>query len=250
MTLKEFQAQWSKEISRIKRAIGRLESRGYTVDYELPERPKGIAPRQLQELRSETTHAKMIKRSTYVTKEGEIISGYQAETQARKESARKGQLTRKRKQYKDQQKRYKEWQQKKRMEQWKEKSLPQFSTVVLENLRRQLSAMSRGFQSNFARVRQRANVWEQTIVYKTEVARSLLEMLELKVAQEGERKIALQLETQASKVNEYLEGLIQASTQQQINDASVPLATIINGSSLTKEQSEALTPDDWESILD
>ena len=249
MTLKEFQAQWTKEVSRIKRAIKRLESRGYTVDYKLPERPKGIAPRQLQELRSETTHAKLISRSTYITKDGEIISGYQAETKARKESARKGQLTRKRKQHKEQQKRYKEWQQQKRMKEWEEKSLPQFSTVVLENLRRQLASMSRGFQSTFASTRQRANVWEQTIVYKSEVSRSLLEMLELKVAQEGERKIALALESKASQVNEYLEGLIQASTQQQVNDASVPLATIINGSSLTKEQSEALTPDDWETIL-
>lgn len=239
MTVKEFQSQWSKEINRIKRAIKRLESRGYTVDYELPERPKGIAPKQLQELRSETTHAKLIRRSTYVTKEGELISGYQAETRARKKSARKGQLTRKRKQFGEQQRRYKEWKEKKEMGEWKEKTLPKYSTIALENLRRQLESWSRGQQSAYSSIRN--PVWKKAVGSKIDMSSTLLNLLETKIAELGERRMALQLETKASELNEALDEFIMASRQEQVQDASVRIATIINGASLSKQESEELT---------
>lgn len=236
--LTPMQRAWSKEISRIKSAIRRLEARGYQVDYTIPERPDRITKKTIANLRSETTAPKMLSRSTYVTKDGEIISGYQASTEARKRSGRKGALTRKQRQH---EKRYKEYEQRKQLERWKEKSEPQYSTNVLENLRRQLASWSRGQQSALSAVRNPH--WKKTIQFKMEFSTTLLNLLDSKIAEEGERRVALRLETNASIVNEALERFIEDSDQDKVKDASVQIATIINGKSLTKEESEQLAKD-------
>lgn len=239
--LTPMQRAWSKEISRIKRAIRRLEARGYQVDYTIPERPDRITKKTIANLRSETTAPKMLGRSTYVTKDGEIISGYQAPTEARRRAGRKGALTRKQRQHEKRTKRYKEYEQEKQLERWKEKSEPQYSTNVLENLRRQLASWSRGQQSSLSMIRNPH--WKKTILSKMEYSTTLLNLLDSKIAQEGERIVALRLETHASIVNEAIEHFIEASEQDEIRDASVQIATIINGQSLTKEESEQLAKD-------
>lgn len=239
--LTPMQRAWSKEISRIKRAIRQLEARGYQVDYTIPERPGRITKKTIANLRSETTAVKMLGRSTYVTKDGEIISGRQASTEAHKRAGRKGALTRKQRQHKQKQQEYKEYQQRKQLERFKEKTLPQYSTLVLENLRRQLSSWSRGQQSSYSNVRNPH--WRKALGAKMELSTSLLNLLEAKIAQEGERKVALRLETQASVVNEALERFVLSSRQEDVQDASVQIATIINGQSLTREESEQLTYD-------
>lgn len=238
--LTALQSQWSKEISRIKRAIKSMESRGYQVDYTLPERPSRVTKKAITELRSETTHAKLLSRSTYITSDGEIISGYQAETKARKESARKGQLTKLNKRNKQKTKSYKEYQQAKEKQRLKEKTLPRFSTRVLENLRSQLKSWSSGYESSLSSIKSNS-AWKNLLMLKIQLSTVLLDLLDSKVAQEGERRVALRLETNASIINEALEIFVLDSDENRVQDASVRIATIINGASLSKEESEYLT---------
>lgn len=100
MKYKEFLSLWNKEVKRVKRLMREAGKRGYTFDYEFPETPTRVSPKKLEEFRWETTPTRMYKRATYVEPEtGEILTGYQRREQERKKSARKGQRTRARNQW-------------------------------------------------------------------------------------------------------------------------------------------------------
>ena len=99
MTLKEFQKLWKKEVKKIEKKIRRWEEKGFKIDYEFPEMPKGIAPRQLEDLkRSGTKEHILYRHSTYTAPDSDTtVSGYQGLQLLRKQSAKKGQATKRKK---------------------------------------------------------------------------------------------------------------------------------------------------------
>jgi len=243
----QFHKQWKKEVARIKRAIKSLQQRGFTVDYTFPEMPEHISPKKLAELRSETTPAKMLSRSTYVTKDGEIISGRQAQTEMHKKAGRKGALTKKRNEYA----RYREKKEKERLESaWKAQPREQMreaypdrnivtkTGTVLATLEESLKEWERPTAEILAGYRYNRN-FELTLIAKQKSANALLNLLETKINNEGETRVMYSLEANATEINSALEDFNKASGEDQVNTHTVKLATLINGASLTKEQSEA-----------
>lgn len=243
----QFHKQWKKEVARIKKAIKSLEQRGFTVDYTFPEMPEHISPKKLAELRSETTHVKMLGRSTYVTKDGEIISGRQAETEMRRKAGRKGALTRKRNEYA----KYREKKEKERLQSaWKAQPREQMREAypdrnivtkkgtMLATLEESLKEWERPTAEILSGYRYNRN-FELTLIAKQRSANALLNLLEARINAEGETRVMLSLEVNATEINSALEDFNKASGEDQVNTHTVKLATLINGASLTKEQSEA-----------
>lgn len=262
------QELWHKEITRIKRLIRRMESRGYRVDYVLPERPDMITKKTIADLRSETTSAKMTSRSTYVNKDGEIISGYQAQTEVRKRGARKAQLTKQFKKQRTKREEYRKWleekqrekreqrqrdiespynerrefekYQKKRRDEGKDTdSIAYQSSTILHRLRSELDKWSRLYIDQ--RLLKNRPDFVNAMLSKKSNANGLLALLDECIAKEGERRIVLRLETKATEINEALSDFNRSSTSSNVESATVRLATYIKGSSLTQEESEYFT---------
>lgn len=230
------QLEWAKEIRRIKGFIKRIEKRGYTIDYELPTQPKRITKQALRELRSETTAPKMYKRATYTTKEGELISGTKARTEERKKAARKGQLSRKKRDYN----RWKEERaQEKRDQRWEDRQTAYQTGAILWKLRNELGKWTR--MSIDQRLLKGRPDFINAILAKKDNANGLLALLDECIAKEGERRVVLRLEAKATEINEALSDFNRSSTSGDVESATVRLATLIKGSSLTQEESEYFT---------
>lgn len=98
---------YSRELSRIKRGIKRLEQRGYTFDkppVKEVTRPTRLSVEKLQKI----TAKDLYKYAKYTTEEGKKISGEERRKQERQESAKKSAETRRRKKaWEEQQEKFK-----------------------------------------------------------------------------------------------------------------------------------------------
>lgn len=99
--LTQNQAEYKKQVARIRRAANRLIKSGYRFDVNLseiiPERPKRISKSYLKELQK-ITPPKLRKHTTALDLEhGQPISGTEAFKQARKAAAKRGAITRRHK---------------------------------------------------------------------------------------------------------------------------------------------------------
>lgn len=103
------QKAYSKEVTRIKRAIKRLEQRGYIFEkqpFKEATRPTKASITKLEKL----TTAELYKKAKFTTPEGKKISGEERRKQERSESAKKGVETRQRKKaYEEQREKFKQW---------------------------------------------------------------------------------------------------------------------------------------------
>lgn len=221
MTLKEFQRLWAKEIKRIENAISRLQKRGYTVDYEKPKTPKGIAPKQLEELKSETTPQKLLKRAEYKDPTtGETLSGYKGRERERKKAAEKGKRTRKKRKYLE-----------------SKKPLASKELAIATNLRAFLSKWSteRPDLQSYGNPH-----FRDVLGYKREKATELLSLYNAKEIQDPDN-FYRRLEMSAEELNSLMEEYNRASSQESTDVCAVEIATIINGESLSFEESASLT---------
>lgn len=90
----EVAKEYSKQVRRIKDFMRRAEKRGFSFDYELPQKPRWIKKSDVNRLKGVTPNY-LYTKAIYVQKEtGEVISGTKRRTQERKEAAAKGQRTR------------------------------------------------------------------------------------------------------------------------------------------------------------
>lgn len=210
---------WLKELAKIQRRIKRLEKRGYSFpEYSKPELPKRVTQKELERMRTEYTPQKLYKQAEYKTKAGETVSGYQGRKLERQESARKGQATKRKREYQKQ-----------------IENAPRISSVMYSNLREFLSQLStvqyKGIRRGYSEV----------IYEKKESAIELLSLLDSTIATEGEQSVFTRLEAQATELQSAMNDLYLASTQEQVNASSVRIATIIKGESLTLSESESFT---------
>ena len=229
----QFHKQWKKEVARIKRAINSLEKRGFTVDYTFPEMPEHISPKKLAELRSETTPVKMLSRSTYVTKEGEIISGRQAQTEMHKKAGRKGALTRKRREH--QERTQKDWRQR-----FEDRRTAYQAGQIFWRLKRELEKWTSADPID-VRLLNRHPEFAQVVYAKKNNANALLQLLEDRINAEGLDAVMTDLTYHADSINSALQDYNRASKSGDVEDATVRLATLLKGSSLTQEESKVFT---------
>lgn len=220
MKYSEFAEEWKKVIASTKRFIKGAEKRGYKFDWQEPELPEHVSPKKLRELKWSTQRQKLYQRAEYTAPSGEILSGYQGQTFERKRSAKKGQETRRKKEF---QKRAQE--------------APRISSTIYKNLRDSLVELStteyKGARRNLR--------WADVMYAKKENAQSLLSLLDSKIAQVGEYELFSRLEEKAPEIQGYLSNLYLASTQEQVNSSAVALATLINGETLTVQESANYT---------
>ena len=220
---------WEKEINRIKRFIKRATKRGYKFDFELPDTPKRITQKMLKELRAETTPTKLYAQAEYSDlTTGEILTGKEGRKRERQKASKKGQQTKRLKQYR-QQYQYE----------------PQVVSTMYFNLRDFLKEIStteysslhvthrKGYSMNLR--------WMELIEKKRDSANYLLELLDDRIATEGESKVFTRLEANRSEVEEAMNSLKQASTQDEIYPPTVMLATYITGGSLSRDEAIAYT---------
>lgn len=210
---------WLKELAKIQKRIKRLEKRGYSFpEYHKPELPKRVTQKELERMRTEYTPQKLYKQAEYKTKAGETVSGYQGRKLERQESARKGQATKRKREYQKQ-----------------IENAPRISSVMYSNLREFLSQLStvqyKGIRRGYSEV----------IYEKKESAIELLSLLDSTIATEGEQSVFTRLEAQATELQSAMNDLYRASTQPQVNTVTVQIATIIKGESLTLSESESFT---------
>lgn len=103
------QKAYSKEVTRIKRAIKRLEQRGYIFEkqpFKEATRPTKASITKLEKL----TTAELYKKAKFTTPEGKKISGEERRKQERSESAKKSAETRRLKRtYEEQREKFKQW---------------------------------------------------------------------------------------------------------------------------------------------
>lgn len=229
----QFHKQWKKEVARIKRAIKSLQQRGFTVEYTFPEMPEHISPKKLAELRSETTSVKMLGRSTFVTKEGEIISGRQAETEMRKKAGRKGALTRKRREYEKSK-------QASREKRFEDRRTVYQTGSVLWRVKRELEKWTTSDPID-VRLLSTHPEFANVVISKQQNANALLQLLETRINTEGLTKVIDDLEANADEINQALQDYNRASKSGDVEDATVRLATLLKGSSLTQEESKIFT---------
>lgn len=219
MKLTSNQLQWQKELKRIKSFIKRAEKRGYTFkDYKMPEaRPKRITKKMLQELKSETTPAKLYKQAEYKdSTTQETLSGYAGRKRERQKASKKAQRTRRVNKYKE-----------------RTEEAPRISSTIYINLRESLRELAtteyKGARRNLR--------WADVMYAKKENAQSLLSLLDTKIAEEGESSVFQRLEENAEEIQNAISNMYLASTQEQVNASAVSIATVINGGSLSVQDS-------------
>lgn len=86
------QELWNKEVKRIKQFIRRATKRGYIINIEIPNRPKRVTRKAIQQLKFYTPQ-KIYEMSEYITGSGEVVSGIQGRKIERREASRKAVLT-------------------------------------------------------------------------------------------------------------------------------------------------------------
>ena len=85
---------YRKAVSAFFRKVRSMARRGYVIDVTLPKEPKRITEASVRRVKK--TSSELYKKSSFVTEEGEVLSGEEGRKYERKRSARKAAETRKR----------------------------------------------------------------------------------------------------------------------------------------------------------
>lgn len=216
MTLSEFQALWKKEVKKIKKKIRGWEEKGFKIDYKFPEMPKGIAPRQLEDLkRSGTTEHILYRHSTYTAPDSDTtVSGYQGLQLLRKQSAKKGQATRRKKQAEN-------------------RETVKQEIITYDNL----LAFFRRYTVNpvswvgTTKTRRKSNRYGEVLMTRQDRAIELSALLEFVRERDG-RALFQRLQDNATELQSLMSEFELTSSQESVNACATEFATIINGESL------------------
>lgn len=208
------QQAWQKELRRLKQFIRRAKKRGYTFDENvIPETPKKITQKRLSEIRGIKPDTLYAQAEFFNPDTGETISGTAGRTFERKRSAKKGQLTRAI-----------------RKAQESEVSLPQQSSLILQNIRDILNQFTPSSR------------WSNYWVQKKENDKNQLEnLLNSTIAQDGEYVVADRLQNYAGDIERILNSVMYGSDEEQVQFDMVEFATILKGRSLTQQEASDLT---------
>lgn len=217
------QKLWQKEIKRIKSFIKRAEKKGYTFDYNIPETPKRVTKQSLRELKSETTPTKMYAKSTWTDwVSGETESGKEHKKQVRKEAGLKAQKTKKQKAFRE-----------------GKITAPSITSVTFSSLKEFLLQYSQA--PELTQNRNRGwTPYTEAIFAKYHSANMLLDLLQAKIAEEGESAVYQRLQDNAVEINSLMADFTLASKANQVQACTTSFATIINGKSLTMEEAKEL----------
>lgn len=199
------QQLWSKEVRRIKNFIRRASKRGFEFNANIiPEMPKRVTKKALQELRRQTTPNRLYMQATYHLASGQTtgVRGRQIERQT---AARKAARTRAEK---------------------GEIKLPPQGRLTLNNFLRTFTEA--GFDTTWS-----AYMREM----KTEDRNRAVNMVERAVAQFGEEVVAQRIQDNAMRISELAERIAWDSKPTEVNLDLNELATILFNGAFTLEQS-------------
>lgn len=93
----EAELLYNKQVQRINRFIRNAEKRGFRFDKTdiLPQKPKKPTMASVRKLKA-LTPEKLYKKTTYMTDDGRVVTGYKGRQEERRKAARKGKQTRER----------------------------------------------------------------------------------------------------------------------------------------------------------
>ena len=200
------QQLWSKEVRRIRNFIKRASKRGFEFDANIiPEMPKRVTKKALQELRRQTTPNRLYMQATYHLASGQTTTGLRGRQIERQAAARKAART--------------------RAEKGKIK-LPSRGRLTLDNFLRTFTEA--GFDTTWS-----AYMREM----KTEDRNRAVNMVERAVAQFGEEIVAQRIQNNAMRISELAERIAWDSKPTEVNLDLNELAVILFNGAFTLEQS-------------
>lgn len=216
MTLSEFQALWNKEVKRVQKLIAKYTKKGFNINYTMPKQPKGIAPKQLEDFRHESTKEKILYlHSTYTAPDSDTtISGYQGVQLQRRQSAKKGQAT-------------------KRKKQAENKEAIKQEIITYDNL----LAFFRRYTANpvswvgTTKTHRKSNRYGEVLMARQDRAIELSALLEFVRERDG-RALFQRLQDNATELQSLMSEFELTSSQESVNACATEFATIINGESL------------------
>lgn len=219
MTLSEFQALWNKEVKRVQKLIAKYTEKGFNIDYTMPKQPKGIAPKQLEDFRHESTKEKILYlHSTYTAPDSDTtVSGYQGVQLQRRQSAKKGQAT-------------------KRKKQAENKETIKQEIITYDNLLaffRRFTAQPVSWVGT-TKTHRRSDSYAETLLAKQDRSVELTGLLEYVRERDG-RALFQRLQDNAMELQFLMSDFELASRQNDVNTCATEFATIINGESLDDE---------------
>ena len=207
------QREWEKELKRIKQFIRRAEKRGFSFDVPIPERPKAVRKSHIKALK-ELTPSKLYARATYITPEGETISGYKGRQQERARAAAKG-ATRSVSKVKPRK---------------VPTRVPRLQDILISNIRTILD--------EFTPDESWSSFWKRKKEHDRNVLRDIFEQA---IKEHGEATIAKRLQKEAKELNDIIMYIMYGSKEEDVNKRIVEFAELLKGDHLTWEENAALT---------
>lgn len=235
------QRAYSKQVNRIKQFIARAEKRGFRFEADIiPQTPKRITKTAINRLKN-LTPAKLYEKATAIDYEtGEIISGTEGRRNERKESAKRGQETRKRKAGKGtiNDSYYSSGD---------DSYYPNggdiiYNNVVEDFIQKLQEPISEDYVNRWGKkARRQSNLIQEVNQAKT----TLLSLVYETINSVGKSELGWRLEANADEVYDCTNYLLYASSSSEgINSATTRLARIINGGALSMEQLSDLAEQD------
>lgn len=227
------QRAYAKQVKRIKQFIARAEKRGYRFEADIiPQTPKRITKTVIENLKH-LTPARLYEKATTIDYDtGEIISGTEGRRNERKESARKAQETRQRKQS---------------QEADSGTDYPNGGAIVYYNvvedfIQKLQEPISEEYVNRWGKkARRQANLIHEVNQAKT----TLLSLVHNAINTIGKSELGWRLEANADEVYDCTNYLLFASSSSEgITSATTRLARIINGGALSMEQLSDLAEQD------
>lgn len=227
------QRAYAKQVKRIKQFIARAEKRGYRFEADIiPQTPKRITKTAIENLKHLTPARLYDKATTIDYDTGEIISGTEGRRNERKESARKAQETRQRKQT----------QKADSGTYYPNGGDIVYYNVVEDFIQKLQEPISEEYVNRWGKKsRRQANLIQEVNQAKT----TLLSLVYSVLSKEGKSELGWRLEANADEVYDCTNYLLYASSSSEgITSATTRLARIINGGALSMEQLSDLAEQD------
>lgn len=200
------QQLWAKEIRRIRNFIKRASKRGFEFNANIiPEIPKRVTKKALQELRRQTTPNRLYMQATYHMTSGQVVTGTRGRQLERQAAARKAVKTRAQKGM---------------------SKMPPRGQLTLDSFLRTFTEA--GFLTSWS-----AYMREM----KIEDRNRTVNMLQDAIAQFGEDVVTQRIQSNAMRVSELAERIAWDSKPTEVNLDLNELASILFNGAFTLEQS-------------
>ena len=226
------QRAYLAEVKRIKQAVKRLEKRGYRFsDDVIPQMPKRVTKKAIKEIQKLKTKDLYEKATALDEETGEIIGGLEKRQIEHQERARKSAQTRKRKKKKEEQR-----------EPEQEQYYPNGGDIIVSNildefiLKLQEADVTVYTMPNGRTYRKK----EEAIEASRRSKHTLLSLTYSVINEIGRAQLGWRLAEHTDEVMRLTDYVLYGSDSARINSACAELASIINGGSLTMEQTRDL----------